>query len=408
MGPILPAVDRNVNKRKAQQTASQLMLGFSEKLEEKIGKNQANVERNKENEALKMQGIDLAGINDPKMRQLVTSEMLKGERAKEKMQEEQKSLSQLFGNRGGKKETSDFNQENSGLNEGGIDPEQLSDEDIAYAETIRHGLGSTLQQMKSAKIKEKSSNVKEESRKFEADRAYHTKTSQPYLDEANEVLKNEKTQKGLTDQLKMDIKSGNTTGLWPFMVDKLGLESFRNPESARFTNEVKNKFVSSLQDIPGARPNMFIERFLSTAQPMLGRTPEANLSVLELDDFIDDMNVERAKKIREIAEEDRNKHGYVRNDVVERAEKKMGDFANKRQSQMAYDIRKIHEDYLEKDQDLLKEIILGEIPEGSPVTKRTMRLLMIKNDNNPEKAVAEAKKLKMVFPSEEVYNRHEQ
>jgi superfamily I DNA/RNA helicase len=86
----------------------------------------------------------------------------------------------------------------------------------------------------------------------------------------------------------MDIKSGNTTGLWPFMVDKLGLESFRNPESARFTNEVKNKFVSSLQDIPGARPNMFIERFLSTAQPMLGRTPEANLSVLELDDFIDD------------------------------------------------------------------------------------------------------------------------
>jgi hypothetical protein len=242
---------------------------------------------------------------------------------------------------------------------------------------------------------------------MEADRAFHSKTSEPVVESANALLKEEPTKKGLNAQLRRDISSGETSGLLPFLVDKMGLESYRNPESARFTSEIKNKFVASLADIPGARPNMFIERVLSTAQPQIGRSTEANLSVLDLNDFVDDLNYERARQIRNIAKEDRKELGYVRNDVEERAEEKMGNYANKRQDQMAYDIRKRHEDNIEDDADLLNEIIGKNVPEGTPVTRRTMRLLMIKNKDDAKKAVQEAKRLGMVFPLKETYERYE-
>lgn len=272
----------------------------------------------------------------------------------------------------------------------------------AYAQGAKEELKS-----RQVEIKEDVKKTKETRRQFESDRTYHSKISDPIVEAANASLKEEPVKKGLNAQLRKDIASGNTSGFFPFLVDKMGIESFRNPESARFTSEIKNKFVSSLADIPGARPNMFIERVLSTAQPQLGRSQEANLSVLDLNDFVDDLDFERARQIRNIAKEDRKELGYVRNDVVERAEERMGNYANKRQEQMAYDIRRRHEDAIEDDADLLSEIIGKNIPEGTPVTRRTMRLLMIKNKDDPKKAVAEAKKLGMVFPLKEVYERYE-
>jgi hypothetical protein len=174
-----------------------------------------------------------------------------------------------------------------------------------------------------------------ESKRNDSDRKYHSQVSRPIIEEANKTLKNYQANKGLRAQLRKDIESGETSGIYPFIIDKLGLESFRSPESARFTNEVKNLFVESLNDIPGARPNMFIERFLSNAQPSIGRSKEANLSVLDVGDFLEDLKAERAKQEIQIAKEDRAKFGYVKEDVAERAADRMGDFANKRQEQMA-------------------------------------------------------------------------
>lgn len=384
-------------------------------------------EENKENEALKAridqenqflksQGHDISGINNEKLRQLYLAESLRGQSKKQQKEEEGKFLEKLF-SKGDKSVTpqeiyqnsqqqGSTQQENGSTNDIDSIVDKLSDEDIAEAEIRRHGLGTTLQGLRESGRKAKSGEEKETRRQFEADRAFHSKVSDKVVAEADEALKNEPVEKAITAQLRKDIASGNVSGLFPYMVDKLGLESFRNPESARFTNEVKNKFVESLRDIPGARPNMFIERFLSGAQPQIGRSQEANMSVLDLDAFIKDMKYERAKKIREVAKEDRKELGYVKNDVVERADDKMGNFANQRQEEMAYDIRKRHEDAME-DQDLLSEIIGGNVDQA-PVTLRSMRLLMIKNNYDAEKAVEEAKKLGMVFPNKKTYGRYEE
>lgn len=238
---------------------------------------------------------------------------------------------------------------------------------------------------------------KEERRQFEVDRDYHSKISRPIIEEAAKRIQDSSFAKGIREQLRRDISSGETSGFWPFLVDKMGLESFRNPESARFSNEVKNLFVGSLNEIPGARPNQFIERFLSTAQPLIGRTPEANLTVMDVSDFVEDMRDELAKKELQIAKEDNEKFGYVKDDVKQRALERMGDYANRRQEQMAIQIRERHE----KDKttsDLLWEVLNGSVPDQTPLTPKMMRIFYIKNGKDLNKAVEEAKKSGFVIP----------
>jgi hypothetical protein len=249
---------------------------------------------------------------------------------------------------------------------------------------------------KSKKEKQEKEAVTEQKR-FEADREFHTKVSRPIIDAANETLKTQSIKKGLTGQLRRDIASGNTSGIFPFLVDKMGLESFRNPESARFTNEVKNLFVESINDIPGARPNMFMERLLSAAQPMIGRSEEANLSVLDVGDFIDDIKAEQARQEIALSKEDREKFGYAKEDITERARDRMGDYVNKKQEEMAIKIRDRQESSMD-NADILNEIIGKTITPGTYVTPRTMKLLFIKNDKDIKKAVKEAESLGMVFP----------
>lgn len=276
----------------------------------------------------------------------------------------------------------------------------LTDKQISEISLKNPVLGKLLNEQKQAAFTQQSSQTKEQNRQFEADRDYHSKVSRPIIENANETIKTSNMQKGVRDQLKNDIASGNTSGMFPFIVEKLGLESFRNPESARFNNAIKNLFIGSLNEIPGARPNQFIERFLSQAQPLLGRNKEANLSVMDLSDFMEDVKLEQAKKEIEIGKEDREKYGYVKEDVAERARERMGDYINRRQEKMAIDIQKRSEENMD-DTDILNQIIGDKIIPGTYVTPRSMGLLYIKNNKNIEKTIEDAKSHGMRFPEYE-------
>lgn len=281
-----------------------------------------------------------------------------------------------------------------------LEEPRFSDERIAAISLKNPVVGKLLQDQKAAQQKKQTAQTKEENRQFEADRDYHSKVSRPLIEAANETIKTQNLQKGIRNQLRSDISSGNVTGFFPFVVDRLGLESFRNPESARFSNEVKNLFVGSLNEIPGARPNQFIERFLSQAQPLIGRSVEANLSVMDLADFMEDVKLEQAKKELEIAKEDREKYGYAKEDIAERARERMGDYVNRRQEKMALDIQNRTEEKME-DADILDKIVGKTVIPGTYVTPRSMGLLYIKNGKDINKAIEEANSLGMRFPEYE-------
>ena len=247
---------------------------------------------------------------------------------------------------------------------------------------------------------------KEANAKFEADRTFHSKFTDPIVNEAQNVIKSSHTKKGLHDQLMRDIQSGNTSGIGPALVEMTGMEVFRNPESARFKNAIKNRFIEGVKSMGsgGVRPNQFLEQQLATAQPVLGRDKESNYTVAISEKFLDEMKEADAKFTLEEAEKDMQDIGYVKRDVVARAQKRMDKFAEQKQDELAYDIRKFHEDQLD-DTKLTREIILGEVAPDTPLTLRAARILMIKNNDDEKKAQAEAKKLGFKIPSQSTYSR---
>jgi len=238
---------------------------------------------------------------------------------------------------------------------------------------------------------------KDERQQFEADRKYHSEISRPIIQAANDRLKQSDVNKGIREDLSRNIASGDTSGFFPYMVDRLGLESFRNPASARFSSDVKNMFIGSINDIPGARPNIFLERKLSSAQPEIGRSVEANLTVMEIGNLAEDIKDEQARKELEIAKEDIDKLGYARDDISIRAREAMGDYVNRRQEEAAMNIQKIHEDTLD-DASLINELMGGKVTPGTYVTPRMMKILYLKNSKDMGKAIEDVKKYGLKLP----------
>lgn len=240
-------------------------------------------------------------------------------------------------------------------------------------------------------------------KKYESEREFHTKVSADVVKNAQKVVNEAPIKKGLIAQQRRDIASGQTAGLIPWLVEQTGIETYRNPESARFKTVSKDRFVANLSSIAGAaRPNQFIEQQLVSAQPALGRDEEANQTVLDLEEFIEDLKEQRARYELQMAEEDFEKYGYERRDIAQRADKLMKPYAEQRQEEMAYTIRKRHEDTLDTA-ELAKDITLGNVPRGTPLTVRSARILMIMANYDEKKAQAMAKKMGFEIPNEKTY-----
>lgn len=229
---------------------------------------------------------------------------------------------------------------------------------------------------------------------FQKDREYHTQFSKPIVEQSAKTLQIIPARKGLVNQWRRDISSGKTSGLGQYLVDRSGLEFWRNPESSRAKTAAKEYFIEGLSSLsPGTRPNQFIEQQLSSALPTIGRDKESGLTVLEMQDFLDDLKEQYARNVVDIAEEDNEKYGYERKDIGIRAQKKLDQYADQRQKELATRIRTIHEDQLD-DKQLSKELFLeGGVPQGTPLTQRVRSILMIKNNEDADAAMREAIRL---------------
>jgi hypothetical protein len=381
-----------------------LSQGLEEGREEKnklIQQKQLEQQDKQRSETLqRLTGMDLSGL-DPQTQKTVVSEMLKQQGKESILGQKQSFLNKILN-----KQTSgnDINQESQlPQSEQDNDLSGLSDEDIIQAENM--GLKG-LREAKNAQITKKTKEEQQKRGEFESDRAFHSKISEPILKAAESTVREAPIKKGLIDQQRRDIASGDTSGIFPFLVDKLGLESFRDPASSRFKTASKERFVASVHELgsSGARANQFIEQQLVAAQAALGRDPEANLSVLDLEEFINDAKTKRSELELEMAEQDIEKLGYAKNDISRRADKLMKPYMEQRQDEMAYDIRKRHEDQMD-DQKLTQEIVSKKVTPDTPLTIRAARILMIKNNDDEKAAAAEAKRLGYKIPSDQTYMR---
>lgn len=381
----------NANKLMSQALAMQMQ---KENEQQKLSK---------ENEAAKRFGVDLSGISDPKLREKFIESKLKGDseikKQEAKYDAQFKMLEKL-----GYKFDSDENplpQPKNIENESIItDKKPYSQQRINAMALVNPAAADKMQKYNDQIISEKNRKEDVQFKKFESDRAYHSKLSDPILQEAEEVLKTSPTRKALINQQRRDIRTGETSGIIPYLVDTTGLEAYRTPEAARFKTVTKQRFIEGLNSLGGgARPNQFLEQQLMSAQPAIGRDVEANETVLDLDEFIDDMKTERARLIRQISSEDEEKFGFTKRDVGARADQMMEKYAEKRQDQMANDIRMRKENNMSNEQ-LVQELVSKNIMPDTPLTKRMASILMIKNHDDAQKAYAEAKSLGFRIPKD--------
>ena len=426
---IIPAA-RTFGSEFGRSLGGGLGQGLSQGISEGFKKKDEQEKESKQNKAASAFYEELTGQKlpqdlPPEVRKGLFTEALKLQGKQQLQENELRAIDEIFGGgqkKGNAKQLAEIGLEAQGLpsnaaemlrqgqapaeDSEGFNPLKTTPEQILKTTAVKPALGRAVQGLSESAKRKEEAKIKGEQTAFQSDREYHTKVSQPIIDEASNILKQAPIKKGLINQQRRDIASGNTEGIIPYLVDKTGLEAYRNPESARFKTASKQRFIETIHELGGsnARANQFIEKQLVDAQPTLGRSAESNQTVLDLEEFVEDMKQHRAELELKLAEEDREKHGYARNDIGIRADKMMGDYAAKRQDEMAYDIRKRYEDG-KKDEDLVKEIVGKRVTPDTPLTLRSARILMLKNNDDEKAAQAEAKKLGFKIPLESTYKR---
>lgn len=338
-----------------------------------------------ENEAAKRLGIDLSGIQDPKMRQEAFAYALQGINQKnlqaqknldkQSLQKEKQGfLGQLFGGQGqmgqqpqgqgfsgmagmaAQAGSPEMDQGQMQQEAGGFDPLQITDAQILQLSAIDPVLGREARMAKDSALKQKG---RQEQMNFEREklsRKEQTEISKPVLLELNQSRKNIPLQ----EQAIIDIKEASPkVSALDYFADVTGFEPLRSAEGAKLKTGIKDFFLSDLTRA-GTRPNQWIEQQLADALPKIGRSPEANLITAEGLQFKVDLAKKRIETIDRLAEQDRAKFGFVKGDVDSRAAKEMKKYVVDRQKELHDSIKKIKAQYNGK-----KNTVRVTSPEGS-------------------------------------------
>lgn len=349
MLPVLPANPR-------QSFGQKLNIGLGrglESLSQMQQQNQQQQQMHQENIALKQMGIDLTGISDPKARQEFVAaalqganqqqlEMLKQQGKQNQIKAKEDYLSKLFGGFGqDQNQSPEMLQGQTQQKQGGFDIKNISDEQIAKVAVIDPNLARVMQSQKDVALREEREEEKrqfelgKEERKREHEiakvrRKEETEVSKPVLLELNQARKNIPVQEQSIEDIQNAVADISPLD---YIADVTGFEPLRSASGAKLKTAIKDFFLSDLTRF-GGRPNMFIEKQLAEALPKLGRSKEANLVVAAGMKFKVDLAKKRIEIIDRLAEEDKDKFGYVRGNIDSRASNEMKKYVVDRQKQL--------------------------------------------------------------------------
>ena len=206
----------------------------------------------------------------------------------------------------------------------------ISDEQIQAATILNPNLGRVLQSQKDSQSKREDALAK---REFERVKPFLLRA-----DERSEGL----AQKDLAlESMEEAIKEGNL-GFFSKdnIADMTGLEFFRTPKGSQFISSGKEYFLGSLKRA-GARPNQWIEQQIQKMLPKVGRSKEANLTVLE--SLRSEMKIEEEQQrlIDQLSERDMKQFGHIKGNLPGRVSKELKTFAKGEQRDLEQRLRTI-------------------------------------------------------------------
>ncbi len=343
---------------------------------EYVEKQEGKQRLTQENEALKKMGIDLSGVADPAARKEIVSKLLERQNKESLMGKKQEFLSNLLGggssSKGGmndnlfagqsKNSSNRMSAQNSmngeNLNQNSS-PLNITDLQILQASSIDPVLGRELRAAKDTALEQQRHRENVQEKHNLLTRKEETEISKPILLSLNESRKNIPLQEQAIEDI---ISTSSEVGARDYLADITGFEPLRTESGAKLKTAIKDFFLSDLTRV-GARPNQWIEKQLNDALPKIGRSVEANHIVAEGMKFKVELAKKRIEIIDKMAEEDREKFGYVKGNIDVRATEKMKPFVEQKQKEMRENIERIKKNNLLKGKPEPKTIdVIG--PDG--------------------------------------------
>jgi len=170
------------------------------------------------------------------------------------------------------------------------------------------------------------------------------------------------------------------------MAEMTGIEGLRSPEGALFKTAGKEYFLGNIQRA-GARPNQWIEQQISDMLPKMGRSVEANLSVMRALENELALDQARVDFTNSISDKLRSEGDYSQGKLGRLLNQQMSEFAMKKQDILFNDLRAIKSISENKPQTFKK------VESGTKISDYMVQSLLKQFNNDPKKAAQEAKKL---------------
>lgn len=272
----------------------------------------------------------------------------------------------------------------------------LSDEELARVAVENPQLAQVLERRKESEIQKLSKKEDLERRKFEADRAFESKRSEPILKKNDEIRGSFPVRNTSRELMKEAVQSGKISSLKDYLADITGIEPLRSREGAIFKTASKEYFLRNLARA-GARPNQWIEQQIADAQAKFGRSTASNLNTIALMEFEDDVDAKRVELIDQVASQMQKEQGYVSGDVAQIADSMMKPYVEQRQADLAYEMRRNTE-----NEDPKGLTSLDKVPKGTPLTiEKAEYLVKIFGDD----AISVAEDLGYSLPNEATLER---
>jgi len=349
---------------------------YAERLmqQEQLGKQQQQLSQ--ENAAALKMGIDLSGINDPKMRQLAVQmhmqggnqrdiEKLRQEGKRGLLQEKQGFLNQILG-QGSQQQPQEMGTESQFPQ--GFNPAQVSDADIARASAIDPVLGRELRAAKDTALRERrferEFEEKQKLRSPEHQREQRVTAAQAasdvkYNQELQSAHKQHEIKTQTLDRLEQLNKKGVTGKPYEKLLEKAGLVNLTSEGRREFAADVKN-LITDIRSILGGQFSTFEFQTILNAYPSADFSKTANDAIIKnLKDFQDIRNQE-FKIAKDIKKENK---GKIPEDFQSMVNERLEQYAQSRLPEIKANAQKI----MNEEYGIPEGNVLMFDPQGEPL-----------------------------------------
>lgn len=309
-------------------------------------------------------GIDVRGL-EPEAKKLIMQAHLQGANQQQlegikqqfksqQNQQKQDFLSQLFGGnqpqgqQGGMGQQLASDGQESGMQgqrgqqgqQGQkFDASKITDEDIARASVIDPNLARSLGHAKDVALREKS---EEKKLKFEHAKPGN-KRAEKIIEKVDALGQELPLLESSIHAMEDAVVNGDQS-FWSLdnLAEATGLELFRTAKGGQFKSAAKTYFINDVKSM-GARPNQFLEKMLADALTKVGRSQEANQTVIESFKFSNDLKKkyhDTARDLEKFYEETND--GYLPGSYARKIEEQMKPYVEMRQKAYEKKLKDLH------------------------------------------------------------------